>query len=448
MKMCDIIFGESNFIENFIWIKNSTKNLSKTTSTNHEYIVTYAKNINIISEKKIFRVMKPGLKDVSNILKKANEEEWSIEKTENALKQFYKENPDLKGISQYHYVDYVVNKNNNKKKLKVFGLSDLSAPKSTGKAESYEVLHPITKKPCKIPKRGWAYNKTTMESHIENNLIYFYEDETHVPRFKKYLDTVTTEVIKSTFSDFTDGKKELMNLFDGEAYFDNAKPTTVISKFVELCDDDDIILDFFSGSASTAHAVMKSNMELNKNLKFIMIQLPEETNEKSEAYKGGYKTISDLGKDRIRKAGDKLIDESKNNDLDIGFKVFKLDSSNLEKWNPDYNNIEQTLLTSKYNIKSDRTSLDLVYEIMLKYGIDLTLPIEEYKNLYSIGAGALVICLDNNVTTDIVDDIIEAKGDSEFTRVVFKDSGFKSDQDKVNIKETLNVKGIDEFITI
>ena len=133
--------------------------------------------------------------------------------------------------------------------------------------------------------------------------------------------------------------------------------------------------------------------------------------------------------------------------MDIGFKVFKLDSSNLKKWDPDYNNLEQILLTNKENIKLHRTELDLIYEIMLKYGIDLTLPIEKINNIYSIGYGALLICLEDNITKEIVNEIIHLKSD-DITRIVFKDSGFNSDADKTNIKETLRINNIDEFITI
>lgn len=178
-----------------------------------------------------------------------------------------------------------------------------------------------------------------------------------------------------------------------------------------------------------------------------MVQLPFSTEKSSEAYKAGYKNICEIGKERIRRAGDKILEESDNKDLDIGFKVFKLDSSNLEKWDPDYNNLEQTLLTNKENIKPDRTELDLIYEIMLKYGIDLTLPIEKINNIYSIGYGALLICLDDNITKEIAKEIIKLKSDN-ITRVVFKESGFKSDADKTNIKETLRINNIDEFITI
>lgn len=177
-----------------------------------------------------------------------------------------------------------------------------------------------------------------------------------------------------------------------------------------------------------------------------MVQIPEPTNEKSEAYKEGYETICEIGKERIRRAGDKIVEKSSNKDLDIGFKVFKLDSSNLEKWDPDYNNIQESLIID--NIKEDRTNEDLIYEIMLKYGIDLTLSIEEHDNLYSIGFGALIICLDNNVTKEIANDVIKLTKDSLTSRVVFKDSGFKSDADKTNIKEILKTNNVDEFITI
>lgn len=191
---------------------------------------------------------------------------------------------------------------------------------------------------------------------------------------------------------------------------------------------------------------MQLNAEENFNIKYILIQLDENTNEKSEAFKRGFKNICEIGKERIRRSGDKIVEESGNDELDIGFKVFKLDSSNLEKWDPDYNNIQQSLTIDQ--IKKDRTNEDLIYEIMLKYGIDLTLPIEEIDNIYSIGFGALIVCLSDNITKDSVNKILEISKGSSFSRVVFKDSGFASDADKTNIKEILKTNNINEFITI
>ena len=191
---------------------------------------------------------------------------------------------------------------------------------------------------------------------------------------------------------------------------------------------------------------MELNSRDNFNRRFLLIQLPENFDEKSENYKNGFETICEIGKERIRLAGDKIVEESKNKNLDIGFKVFKLDSSNLEKWDPDYNNIQQSLTVD--NIKEDRTNEDLVYEIMLKYGIDLTLPIDKQDNIYSIGFGALIVCLEDNITKEIANDILDIIKDSTISRVVFKDSGFASDADKTNIKEILKVNNVSEFITI
>ena len=234
---------------------------------------------------------------------------------------------------------------------------------------------------------------------------------------------------------------------DYDLPFENPKNVELIETIISAFSGKDfIILDFFSGTSTTADAVLRINNKDNGNRKFIMVQIPEISKETSEAYKQGFKNICEIGKERISQAGDKIFKESGNNTLDIGFKVFKLDSSNLEKWDPDYNNIQQSLTID--NIKEDRTNEDLVYEIMLKYGIDLTLPIEQYNNLYSIGFGALVICIDNNITKEIANDIVKLTENSSTSRVVFKDSGFKSDADKTNIKEILKTNNINEFITI
>lgn len=230
--------------------------------------------------------------------------------------------------------------------------------------------------------------------------------------------------------------------------FDSPKSVDLIMELISLVskDDDEIILDFFSGSSSTAESVIRFNSKNNSSKKFIMVQIPENTTEKSEAYKEGYETICEIGKERIRRAGDKIIKESDKENLDIGFKVFKLDSSNLEKWDPDYNNLQQSLTVDQ--IKKDRTNEDLIYEILLKYGINLTNPIKQEDNIYSIGFGALVICLEDNITKDIINKLLNITNDSSISRVVFKDSGFKSDADKTNIKEILKINHIDEFITI
>jgi adenine-specific DNA-methyltransferase len=254
--------------------------------------------------------------------------------------------------------------------------------------------------------------------------------------------------------------------------FSFAKPTRLVGYLIKLINEKKgIILDFFSGSATTAHAVMKLNAEDGGNRKFIMIQLPEQTPEGSEARNAGYKTIADIGKERIRRAGDKIVSELKEkqtgqktltdneetvnpDELDIGFKVFKLDSSNLKKWNPDYDNLKNTLESMITNIVDGRSEEDLLYEIMLKFGIDLTYPIEtehvEDKNVYNIGNGALFICLDKNITKEVATFIASKKDEinPEVTRVVFRDNGFASDADKTNIVHILKHAGIEEIMSV
>ena len=240
--------------------------------------------------------------------------------------------------------------------------------------------------------------------------------------------------------------------------FDNPKSKQLIMELVKLadCQENDFVIDFFSGSATTAHAVMQLNAEDDGNRKFIMVQLPEPTDEKSEAYKAGYMNICEIGKERIRRAGEKIKEEKglEAQDLDIGFKVLKLDTSNIRKWQPNYDNLEQSILDYVDNYVDGRTELDVVYEIMLKYGLDLTYPVDEFtvaqKKVYSIGFGMLMICLDNEITTEVAKGILEKvkELEPESTRVVFKDNGFKTDSNKTNIKEILKSGGIEEFITL
>ena len=329
-QICNEIFGEKNFIENFIWIKNSNKNLSKTTSTNHEYILCYSKNKKLIENELIFRVKKPGIDEVNQIIEKANSEKWSVSQTEQKLKEFYKSRKDLKGISTYNRVELRKCEDSAQKYLKVYNFGDISAPTPIGASNTYEVIHPKTGLPCKCPTSGWRFSRDKMDKLIKDNLIYFPDDEKKIPRYKRFLDTVETEIIKSTFEDFHDGKKLLMSLFSGKTLFPYSKPISLIEKFIKLSKTNDIILDFFSGSATTAHAVMQLNAEDGGNRKFIMVQLPVPCNEKSEAFKAGYKNICEIGKERIRRAGKKIIEETGKTDLDVGFRVLKLDSPNMK----------------------------------------------------------------------------------------------------------------------
>lgn len=369
--LCDNVFGESNCVDNFVWVKNSTKNLSKTTSTNHEYIVCYAKSITALEDAGIFRVQKPGLEEVNEILERANREHWTENRTQDEVRKFYKANPGLKGISMYDRVELRKDEISGQMRYQAYRLSDASAPKSTGKAETYPVYHPKTGRLCKAPTTGWRFAKSTMDEHIKNGLIYFYEDETKVPAYKRFLDTVTTEVMKSVFEDFADGKKELMRLFDGNAYFDNAKPTTLIQKFVACTNDNSTILDFFAGSGTTAQAVMQQNAKDGGYRQFILVQLPEQCNEKSEAYKAGYKTIDELSRERIRRAAKKIAAEDEHADQhDYGFRAMYIDYANendgIERTASQTNQTD--ILNMANNIRNGRTPLDLLFGVLLQKG--------------------------------------------------------------------------------
>ena len=404
-KMCAEIFGEENIVGTFIWNNRTTPNdADNNFAMDHEYIIVVAKNSSLLSFKGIE-------KDLSNYKNPDNDPNGA----------WIKDNP--------------------------------SAASGSDK-DRFIIKNPYTGQEYLPPKgRYWAFAERRVEEWSKSGKLVFPKENNKNFILKKYVNELRSN-FKPQGSLITGvltmhGTKEIRKIFsDSPNVFKYPKPSLLITKLLEqLKLENEIVLDFFSGSATTAQAVFN----LNQNIQFILVQIPEYLDEKTEAFKAGYINICEIGKERIRRSGEKIKNESENKDLDIGFKVFKLDSSNLEKWDPDYDDLEQTLLVSQDNIKPDRTQEDLIYEIMLKYGIDLTLPIEEYNTgenkIYSIGFGALLICLDNKITKDIADSIIELASE-DVSRVVFKDNGFASDADKTNIKETLRTHNIDEFITI
>lgn len=293
--------------------------------------------------------------------------------------------------------------------------------------------------------------------NAKDNRGYYYR-----PKTKQYLydldGKIRTKSSRSVLLDngFTrDGAIELRELFNGSTFFDYPKPVKLLKYLFKMTvNKNDIILDFFSGSSTTSHAVMQLNAEDGGNRKFIMVQIPEETNEKSEAYKSGYKNICEIGKERIRRAGKKILEENKDKEgidnLDIGFKVFKLDTTNIKEWDDSVQDIDEI----KWNveglinpIKEDRSQEDIVYEILLKYGIDLTVPIEEVEvmgyKVYSVGFGYLMICLEKNIDLDL----IEAIGEQKPNRVVLYDKGLENEI-KLNAVEIFKKYGVEDIRTI
>lgn len=328
-----------------------------------------------------------------------------------------------------------------------------------------------------------------MAEVIAEDRVHFGVDENGVPCIKSYLKDKEFEVPYSVF--YVDGRastKRLRQLLGGD-YFDHPKDEIVLKELVEFSTwNDSIILDFFAGSGTTAHAVMELNAEDGGNRKFICVQLPEPTEPDTEAYKAGYKVISDITKERIRRAGAKIEAEwqakqaaaqkanglfastssstsastsasssastsASTSTLDTGFRAFKLDTSNIVAWDGSIENFEQNLLSAAENIKPDRSQEDVLFEILLKAGLDLTVPIEEKKiagkPVYNIGAGALFVCLANELSTAVAEGVGQWKQQlaPATCRVIFRDTGF-TDVVKTNSIQILRRYGVEEVHTI
>ena len=400
-KVCDDIYGEQNFVGQFIW-RGGRRNLAKYISTSHEYMLLFAKNLSYISEAKIsWNEKKKGL---DAIYKKADElvrEHKNYELASKMLKEWYRllpEDNESKDNSHYCWID----------KKGVYFASDIS--RGGGGGPRWDIINPNTGNVVQTPSRGWSYGKyEDLIRDIENGLVHFNGDG--VPCKKRYLKENETQVLETVFyKDRRGSSKRLRSLMDGDL-FPFPKDEEVIEHYVEsFTDSNAIILDFFSGSATTAHAVMKLNAEDGGNRKFIMVQLPEKTDEKSEAYKAGYKNICEIGKERIRRAGKNVKEEAglSAKNLDIGFRALKLDSSNMEDV---YYTPQEFELQSLFNenVKADRTNEDLLFQVMLDLGIELSAKIESKqiagKSVHFVDDNYLVACFDRDVNESTITEI-------------------------------------------
>jgi adenine-specific DNA-methyltransferase len=444
-KICNEVFGEDNFIAQIIHKNNSMKNQSKFIGVSTEYVIIYTKSIECLkSLQKEWRYKKKGAADINEMYKKLKNQQLSFDEIREEILEMYSR-PKYAHLSRWNKVD----------ENGVFTDKDLSRDNGY---KDFTIINPTTGKECIIPNRGWGKQYSELIKLQQENMIW-YGDNGTPPREKSYITNNTESVLDNfIFADTSIDKKMIDNMF-GAKVFEFPKSLEMLKTLFQLCSaKDDIILDFFSGSATTAHAVMQLNIEDGGNRKFIMVQLPELTDEKSDAYKAGYMNICEIGKERIRRAGEKIKEENKDKEnienLDIGFKVLKLDTSNIRKWQPDYDNLELSLLDYTENYVEGRSELDVVYEIMLKYGLNLSYTVDEFtfanKKVYSIGFGMLMICLDNEIIIEVANGILEKLKElaPESTRIVFKDNGFKADSNKTNIKEILKCGGIEEFITL
>ena len=404
-KICDEVFGESNFVGEIIRkTKSMTGDDGNGFNLQHENLVMYSKNkkqIILCGEEKDFKNYKNPDNDLSG--------DWTS--------------------------------------------GDPSA-KSGGDSTFFEIINPNTQQ-IDLPPNGryWAFSKGSLSEYIRKGRIKFKKEIKKGERgfiFKRYKNELQSlyNPVNSLFSienDFMNqnGTKELKEIFTKE-YFENPKPIQFIKKLLQYTTNkNDIVLDFFSGSATTAHAVMQLNAEDQGSRKYICIQLQEETDEKSEAYKAGYKNICEIGKERIRRAGKKILEENQDKEgienLDVGFRVLKVDSSNMKDVYYHPTELGQGALAGlESNIKEERSEMDLLFATMLELGIELSLKITPQTvdgiNIYVVANGELVACFADNISTQVIDAIKTLSP----LQVVLKDGCFANDNDKINGVESLN----------
>ncbi|MEM6263787.1 MAG: site-specific DNA-methyltransferase [Bacteroidota bacterium] len=477
-KLCDDVYGERNFVGNIIW-KNVTDNNPSNIATEHEYILVCAKD-----KPNLETFWKSRLSDVKELLIKKGEEmissfDDSDERQRKYTQWFRNHKSELWPLENYKFID---------EQGVYSGERGVHNPGKEG--YRYDIIHPETLKPCKEPLMGYRFPKETMYQMIKEGRIIFGKDEDKLVEIKVYAKEYKQKLSSVFNLDGRTGANELKALFtENKKVFTNPKTIKLLSElFAFVTRQDDIILDFYSGSSSSAHALLDLNAKDGAKRRFILVQLPEEIDETKEAYKAGYKTICEIGKERIRRAAQSIVNgqlsvlnekkedvqkgingqllmdngqwkfpegvlvyeeaktlleevnhlQLKINNLDTGFRVYRLDSSNMQDvyYRPqdyDQNNLE--LFAD--NIKSDRTADDLLAQVMLDWGLPLSLKIEQVevsgKKVFKVAENSLYACFDRGIDEDFA----KAIAQDEPLRIVFRDSGFKNDTAKTNVKQLL-----------
>lgn len=412
-KLCDEIFGEMNFVGTITWEKRTkaqnTEDAKDMFQSKTEYILLYKK-----------------------------------------LQSKIRFNLEVKYSKEYP-------ENDEKGSYRIYKIEQMS---SLGMRGRNTMIYPILDV---LPdeNKQWKLGKDTIETYQTRGDLFLLDGKPCIkirPQdedVKGYFPFWSHFFDKDSYGTAETGKAELSSLLETKKHgFETVKPLALIKKllFHHKNSENDIVLDFFSGSSTTAHAVMQLNAEDGGKRKFIMVQLPELIDEGSDAYQAGYRNICEIGKERIRRAGDKIVAETGKPDLDIGFKVFKLDSSNIKLWDPETANLEQNLFDLQDNIKEDRTKEDLLFEILLKIGVPLTTPIEEVsvngKIIYNVGFGSVLLCLEDEIDLETVHALIKLKPDDFDTKVIFKETGFLNDSVKTNAIQTLKKNGITDVRSV
>ncbi|WP_198649653.1 site-specific DNA-methyltransferase [Staphylococcus arlettae] len=449
-KLVSELFGENNLAGTIIWDKRNPKGDSKGVAMQHEYVIVVAKSLEIFSSKNEFKRLK---KNAEGMLRKAKQiinkigADFTLSDANDEYRKWVNAQDSFSGGERaYSKIDEQAN---------VYQEVSMTWPNNKQAPADYfvPIIHPTTGKPTKIPGKGWRYPSATLKQMILDNMVVFGKDETTIPRRKYLLSENMYENVPSLYYNGKSGSTDVSNLEMKTTYFDNPKPVDLLKQIIQsTTTENDIILDFFSGSATTAESVMKQNSEDDNNRQFIMVQLPEIIEDKkSDGYKDGFRNIPEIAEERIRRAGDKIIGENPElaDKLDIGFKVFELSKSNIKKWNAEPKDLNEHFELLANNFEEGSKSIDVVYEIMLKQGLGLTLPIEKFivgdANIYKIAFGSLFIVLGENITSDAAKKIVEFIKDEELENVsvVLQDTGFVNDSEKLNSIETLNVGGVD-----
>jgi len=457
-RILDEVFGEENFIASLVWDRNR-KNDAKYFSVGHEYMAVYAKNESFLSANQvIFRGEKEGVDEVNaefERLKNLHNSDWV--NVREGLLEYYRTIPD----------------DDPKAPLKRFTKVDVKGPYRDdgninwpgGDGPRYEVLHPNTKLPCKLPVSGWRYpSEERFWEEVDKGRIVFGADESTVPRVRTNLFENTDQVMVSVHYSYAQkSANEFNSLFDGRRVFDNPKPIGDLRRlFGYLTGPDDLICDFFAGSGTTGHAVMAQNAVDGGNRRYILVQLPEPIDIGNKEQKNAAEfchhldkplILAEITKERLRRAASKIKADNQSWQGDKGFRVFKLAQSNIRTWNPIPENLEATLLDFENHLLEGRSEADILYELLLKLGLDLCVPIEKRiiaeREVFSVGGGVLVTCLAEQINSDLIEPLalgivdwrkeLTTAGD---TTCVFRDSVFTDDVAKTNLAAILEQHGI------
>ena len=451
--ICDEVFSSTNFVGCII-LQTATDNNPRQINTEHEYVLCYAKNKALLGPWAAPSEKANMIQDKYEELK--NRYGSDISSIQKNLRIWIKKNAEmLKGVTHYDNID----------EKGVFHDGDIANTVFGG--YKYEVIHPITKKKCKIPDKGFRFAEVTMRKMIANGEIMFGEDETTLIKPKKRLEHAKDVLRSVIYEDGRASTKQFESLMARDI-FQNPKSPMILERLISfVVEKEDIIMDFFSGSATMAEAVMRNNVKSDKSLRYIMIQLPENLDESfanvdSRGKKtiknaiafldsiGKEHTVCEIGKERIRRVGKKIQETPMiNQNLDVGFRVLKLADSNMNDvyYSPaDYN---QDLLSAlESNVKSDRNDLDLLFGCLLEWGLPLSLPYssEEIEGctVHNYNDGDLIACFDENVP----DSVIKAIAKKQPLRAVFRDSSFANSPSKINVGEIFKLMAPDTSVKV